>query len=518
MDILIIRIYKQSLSLHSLHLDDLAGGTEPFPILLFTEKNLLKLPREVLGPIANLLTADDIFNFALTCRRAYDNSIQALRKRRSRERFRRVTIEIPKGKNDILREWHAHPFWLLRAILEEPDIADYVHTLGLRTSFSSMPLYPLADLADAPPGPVTASASHPTLRTKQGLYLRNFLRQHLRQIKPLLGSLSWDGPGLRGHLDRKIPRRQWLAALLTNVPPGAIALLILLQLHRLQKLELRTELEWETTILLMNGICDPNGWISGTGSGAVRPLTHLTEVELDSPLVIEECFPLTLIWGFLKLPTLRVFRGLDLYIRTIEGLPGFSSQVENLMLMDCDPMLCGWITNVAFMGRLKIFCSTAVIFRPGDKWWCPPRVLEWLWRSSGPTLEKLVLYHSYTSLETWSNHYMGSLCMFPKLKVAKVMSTAFMPWDVVKDCPVGGVQTLLVDALPPTLEKLVLVGDGPVDKLEEMFLEMYWRKRVRLPRLRKIIFEEQVEIDMDLLLGLGEVGLKVIVGAGRQYV
>lgn len=249
---------------------------------------------------------------------------------------------------------------------------------------------------------------------------------------------------------------------------------------------------------------------SSLPADAVKPFGRLAEVEIGSNGRRSSLRGI-LMWLFCCLPSIRIIRGICLDTPNVPRL-GCPNQVESLRLHDCDTRLCDGIRAFEKPSTLKAFYFTTMQVVNGR--WKPFEVGEWLRTHSTRTLEDLIFYYDDTSdrARTHNSHFIGSLRSFEKLRFAKVMSTAFTYWNDDQDCPVRRVLFRLVDMLPASLEKLVMVGKGPVTTMNRLFIRMGQLKQARLPNLKEIVFEEDPHLCTETIRELKTAGSEFTIG------
>ncbi|KAL8723283.1 MAG: hypothetical protein Q9225_000405 [Loekoesia sp. 1 TL-2023] len=383
-------------------------------------------------------------------------------------------------------------------MLEDPEAGKYVETLKITRKEIEGSAHPLADLAD--PEPSITTDSHDYLQIFHtyfdGLKAQSSL--HCDRVQALLSDsqiyLKEDiVPLLRDELSEKTPAE-------------ATTILILLQLSNLRKLILRKMLQSVEMRLLSNMILRA----SSLPADAVKPFGRLTEVEIGSNGRRSSLRGI-LMWLFCCLPSIRIVRGICLNTPEVPRL-GCLNQVESLQFHDCDTRFCDGIRALGKPKRLKTFYFTTTQVVDGR--WEPFEVGEWLRAHSTRTLEELTFYHNHTPnrAPTHNNHFIGSLRPFENLRVAKIMSTAFICWnDDDEDYPVRMILFRLIDMLPASLEKLVMVGKGPVDIMNRLFMRMGQLKQARLPNLREIVFEEDPHLNMEMNEELKAAGVELTI-------
>lgn len=125
--------------------------------------SLLLLPNKILALIAGTVDRKDIENFALSCKKLFNSPTVALQLHRRRKRFTNTAIVSPTSPGSIpeptffARGWASHPLWLLRTMLEDPEVGKYVETLKITRQEIKGLTHPLADLADPEPSFTTES-------------------------------------------------------------------------------------------------------------------------------------------------------------------------------------------------------------------------------------------------------------------------------------------------------------------------------------------------------------------------
>ncbi|KAL9012090.1 MAG: hypothetical protein Q9173_003119 [Seirophora scorigena] len=515
--------------------------------------NLAWLPTEILDQITNNVSRDDIESYALTCRRLFENSENELKKHRSRKRYTETEVEVwadvvVDSRVTLGQWWESHPFWLLRALLDDRGLCPYV--AHLRVIYDKVPgtevsLRHLVDGEDFAGLPIVADTRGERDKLEkagaEGLQTRllpygSRIRKTLRDNQMYFQGADNDNAGVSD--DQPHSMQAWYAKIMYGSRPMIFGLVLLL-LRDIQTL----------TIINCNSLSheldDLLGRITAntTVPNEDKPLSKVTTIDIGTPKAWcagSRSASADTLKAFVKLPSVRKVKGLHLdfaWLREPQQEIYHETVMESIQLLECDTFasMC-WI-----FGRpsaLKMFHFTSGFGTENDFDAYMPT--HWLRHHASRTLEELTLVHrpnNPPSRSHWdypplppAKQYVGSLQTFERLRCARLMVNAFshMPPLVDYDDGLGPVVQAphrLVDLLPFSIERLTLCDERPARRNNDparngmKFAEVAGQllrgmeelKQARLPMLKQIVFETDPRIHSDTLQRFRKVGLCVLV-------
>ncbi|KAI4117077.1 MAG: hypothetical protein LQ345_002615 [Seirophora villosa] len=515
--------------------------------------NLALLPTEILDQITNNVSRDDIESYALTCRRLFENSENELRKHRSRKPYIETEMEVwasvvVNSKVTLRQWWESHPFWLLRALLDDPGLCPYV--AHLRVIYDKIPgtevsLRHLVDGEDFAGLPIVADTRDERDKLEragaEGLQMRllpygSRIRKTLRDNQMYFQGADNDNADVSD--DRPHSMQAWYAKIMYGSRPMIFGLILLL-LRDIQTLTIINcyTLTYELDDLL-KGITD-----NTAVPNEDKPLSKVTTIDIGTPKA--ECAwshspSADTLKAFVKLPSVQKAKGLNLdfsWLREPQQEIYHETVIESIQLLECDT----YASMYWIFGRpsaLKMFHFTSGFGTENN--FDAYMLTDWLRHHASPTLEELTLVHRPknppnsrhrgSQLLPPAKQYVGSLQTFERLTCARLMVNAFshMPPLVDYDDGLGPMVPAphrLVDVLPFPIERLTLCDERPArlnngparngmefaEVAGQLLRGMEELKQSRLPMLKHIVFETDPQIDSDTLQRFRKLGLYVLI-------
>ncbi|KAI4197557.1 MAG: hypothetical protein LQ348_002138 [Seirophora lacunosa] len=515
--------------------------------------NLALLPTEILDQITNNVSRDDIESYALTCRRLFENSENELQKHRSRKPYIETEMVVwpdvvVNSKVTLGQWWESHPFWLLRALLDDPGLCPYV--AHLRVLYDKIPgtgvsLRHLVDGDDFAGLPIVADTrgGRDKLERAAAEGLQTRLLPYGSRIRKTLEDNQMyfqgaDNDNADASDDQPHSMRAWYARIMYGSRPLIFGLILLL----LRDIQTLTIINCYTLTIeledLLEGIT-----ANTTVPNEDKPLSKVTTIDIGTPkagCARSHAPGADTLKALVKLPSVQKAKGLGLcfsWSREPRQETDHETVIESIQLLECDTYGSMW----RIFGRpsaLKMFHFTSAFGTENN--FDAYMLTDWLRHHASRTLEDLTLVHrpnnppnsshSASQLLPPAKQYVGSLQKFERLRCARLMVNAFshMPPLVDYDDGLGPMVQAphrLVDLLPVSIERLTLCDERPARRNDDparngmKFAEVAGQllrgmeelKQARLPMLKQIVFETDPRIDSDTLQRFREVGLNVLV-------
>ena len=532
--------------------------------------NLALLPRELLNEITKHITGYDIENYALICKRTFESAFPALQIHRSRKQFTETTLEIwpdpMHGVKNLARAWDSHPFWLLRALLDDPGLAFYIRHLKVVFYNHNGSRSRLSALVHRD----TSTGIHLNAEDSKGGFTYRWEQQR-RGIQDLLfpyqdciGRLLIENRSyfyqMEDYPERVEPvpnsRRSWHYNVMKGCRENILGCILLLLRHteKISFVNSRGILNELDQLLKKIGY-NPIGYNTSLPPEE-RPLARLTKVysgtTTDKPGIIESDpqssdLSLRVLLMLARIPSVRTVKGDSVQYNTLYStdLPSnrmCHTKIESIHLHHCDTSVGNTYRFFGLPCALKRFYFSS---QPsGEGAWQPSGLVMWLRNYASKTLEELTLLHSpqnVTGSALYSQTFVGSLQPFERLKSATLMVPAFTqsckPFDegdcvMERGIRVKFITHRLVDMLPSSLERLVLCGEDPSSggnvfingRLTPAISEnsilrgMKDSKQDHLPNLKEIVFEKDPHIRPYMVRQLkDDYGLEVTVQGNQGH-
>ncbi|KAL8922362.1 MAG: hypothetical protein Q9208_005215 [Pyrenodesmia sp. 3 TL-2023] len=256
------------------------------------------------------------------------------------------------------------------------------------------------------------------------------------------------------------------------------------------------------------------------GATAGQAFSQLEEVELeffdDS---VNDIAPFTLLNQFCTLSTVRTIRGIRLCSSQRPKIePNYGSHITSTYLHECDIRITNELRSFGRPSCLKSFYFTTKYWYRYP--WRAIGVQEWLLINCTQSLEELTFYRPYSPVSEpdMADDFLGSLRSFERLQHVKVLVDSFIPKDDDDAKSLMKIPPFLTRMLPSSLESFVLVGKSYLGIASEKVYQIYDLKKTHPSNLKRVVFEDDPELDREIIMRSASVGLEMVFGVtDRDY-